>query len=136
MTVTSGRCMKPELTASYEFAAETVARSRSNFSRAFLVLTKEQRRAFCAVYSFMRFCDDVSDDDGSVESKRAGLRRWRALLDGKESPEDSRVVRILPAFRDTLQRFAIPAQYFHWIIDGTETDLVASRYETFEDLYR
>ncbi|MDR1728952.1 MAG: squalene/phytoene synthase family protein [Acidobacteriota bacterium] len=133
--------MDQELTASYKFAAETVARSHSNFSRAFFVLTKEQRRAFSAVYTFMRFCDDVSDEAGSVEGKRDGLRRWRALLEeaggggGGESP-DPRVLRILPAFRDTTRRFGIPAQYFHWIIDGTEMDLGIDRYETFEDLYR
>ena len=42
----------------------------------------------------------------------------------------------MPAFRDTLQKFSIPEQYFHWIIDGTEMDLAVFRYETFEDLYK
>ena len=119
--------MKPDLAESYKFAADTVKRSGSNFSRAFLVLSKEQRLAFCAVYTFMRFCDDVSDSDESVESKREGLRRWRALLDEAagetpvtaEASRDGRTALILPAFRDTLKKYSIPAQYFHWIIDGT-----------------
>ena len=133
-----------DLAASYKFAADAVKRSGSNFSRAFLVLSKEQRLAFYAVYTFMRFCDDVSDSDESVENKREGLRRWRALLDeaagktleaAEEIPRDATIAIILPAFQDTMQNYSIPAQYFHWIIDGAEMDLVADRYETFEDLY-
>ena len=134
-----------DLAASYKFAADAVKRSGSNFSRAFLVLSKEQRLAFYAVYAFMRFCDDVSDSDESVENKREGLRRWRTLLDeasgktrgaAEEISPDALTSIILPAFRDTLQKYSIPAQYFHWIIDGTEMDLDTSRYETFEDLYK
>jgi phytoene synthase len=139
--------MKPDLAASYKFAAAAVKRSGSNFSRAFLVLSKEQRLAFYAVYAFMRFCDDVSDSDESVDNKREGLRRWRALLDeaagnthgaayAAEASRDARTALVLPAFRDTLQRYSIPAQYFHWIIDGTEMDLDTDRCETFDDLYK
>ena len=133
--------MKPDLEASYKFAADAVKRSGSNFSRAFLVLPKERKDAFYAVYAFMRFCDDISDGDESVENKRKGLRRLRALLDNAsgaaaEVSRDARTAIILPAFQDTLQKYSIPAQYFHWIIDGTEMDLDARRYETFEDLYK
>ena len=136
--------MSDELFESYKFAADAVKRSGSNFSRAFAVLSKEQRLAFYAVYAFMRFCDDVSDGDESIENKRAGLRRWRALLDeadGKTRENadilpDTRTRLILPAFRDTLRKYFIPAQYFYWIIDGTEMDLDACRCETFEELYK
>jgi len=141
-----------DLAASYKFAADAVKRSGSNFSRAFAVLSKEQRLAFYAVYAFMRFCDDVSDGDESVENKREGLRRCRALLDaaslaGRQTAvetlemtegisKDVRAELVLPAFRDALQKYSIPAQYFHWIIDGTEMDLVYDRCETFDDLYK
>jgi 15-cis-phytoene synthase len=126
--------MGPELLASYK-SAEAVARSRSNFYYSFVVLPMEKRRAFCAVYAFMRYCDDISDGDAGVETKRGLLKDWRAQLDAayagriQDSP-------ILPAFRDTVNRFSIPAQYFHWIIDGAEMDLDIAEYRSFEDLYR
>ncbi|MBP1625516.1 MAG: farnesyl-diphosphate farnesyltransferase [Acidobacteria bacterium] len=125
--------MEPELLASYR-SAETVARSRSNFYYSFVVLPEAKRRAFCAVYAFMRYCDDISDGDSGLESKRRMLRDWRAQLDAAyagvhgENP-------ILPAFCDTVRTFSIPAEYFHWIIDGAEMDLDTVCYETFEDLY-
>ena len=33
-----------------------------NFYYAFLVLPRAKRQALCAVYAFMRRCDDIADD--------------------------------------------------------------------------
>jgi phytoene synthase len=126
--------MEPELIASYR-AAEAVARSRSNFYYSFVVLPSEKRRAFCAVYAFMRYCDDVSDGTDSLKDKRALLRDWRSQLDAVFSG-NLQGNPILPAFRDTVNNFSIPVEYFHWIIDGTEMDLDIFQYETFDDLYK
>src|SRR5512139_3322003 len=108
--------MEEELNASYK-SAEAVARSRSNFYYSFIVLPAEKRRAFCAVYAFMRYCDDVSDGSATPEAKSAMLRDWRSQLDAALSG-NIRSESILPAFRDAVTRFSIPAEYFHWIIDG------------------
>ncbi len=126
--------MGPELIASYR-SAEAVARSRSNFYYSFVVLPLEKRRAFCAVYAFMRHCDDISDGDATLEDKRKMLRDWRSQLDSVYSGDTSRNP-ILPAFRDTVRNFSIPLEYFHWIIDGAEMDLNTHQYETFDALYR
>lgn len=126
--------MGPELLASYRSAA-TVARRRSNFYYSFVVLPPEKRRAFCAVYAFMRYCDDISDGNSSLEAKRSMLQDWRTQLDAAYAGR-LQSNPILPAFHDTVNRFSIPAQYFHWIIDGAEMDLDVAQYETFNDLYR
>jgi phytoene synthase len=83
----------------------------------------------------MRRCDDISDGDASLDRKIELLQLWRKQLD----PATDTCCRddgILPAFHDTVRRFAIPAEYFHRILDGAEMDLTIDRYETFEDLYR
>jgi 15-cis-phytoene synthase len=126
--------MGPELIASYK-SAEAVARSRSNFYYSFVVLPSEKRRAFCAVYAFMRYCDDISDGNADSAAKAAMLREWRAQLDAVFSGTLQENA-ILPAFRDTVTRFSIPAEYFHWVIDGAEMDLNIRQYETFDDLYK
>lgn len=127
--------MNREIAASYR-CAEAVARSRArNFYYSFLVLPAEKRRAFCAVYAFMRYCDDISDGSETPESKRRMLASWRSQLEAAAQGELDGAP-ILPAFHDSLGRFSIPAQYFHWIIDGAEMDLTVDRYETFADLYR
>ncbi|MBN1566250.1 MAG: presqualene diphosphate synthase HpnD [Acidobacteria bacterium] len=126
--------MGPELLASYK-SAESIARSRSNFYYSFVVLPSEKRRAFCAAYAFMRCCDDISDGKADPEAKRLMLKDWRSQLEAVYAGK-LRNHPILPAFHDTVTRFSIPAQYFHWILDGAEMDLVIDRYETFEDLYK
>ncbi len=127
--------MESELTSSYRLAEWTARQRARNFYYSFVVLPREKRRALCAVYAFMRFCDDISDSEESLDAKQAGLQRWRQRLDAilaGDLPHNS----IFPAFRDSIQRFSIPVQYFHWIIDGAEMDLAVDRYETFDELYR
>ncbi len=127
--------METKLQASYR-SAEAVTRKRAgNFYYSFVVLPPEKRRAFCAVYAFMRHCDDISDGPANIETKRAMLQNWRTQLDAAFS-DNLRSNSILLAFRDTVNTFSIPAKYFHWIIDGAEMDLDIFRYETFEDLYK
>lgn len=126
--------MIANLAASYRHV-EAVARQRArNFYYSFVVLPVAKRRGLCAVYAFMRYCDDISDGAAEVENKRRLLRIWRQELEdalaGKYHGNP-----ILPAFDDTVRRFQIPAEYFHWIIDGAEMDLTADRYDSFEDLY-
>ncbi len=127
--------MESNLAASYRLAEMTARQRARNFYYSFVVLPGEKRHALCAVYAFMRCCDDISDGVESLEAKRAGLQRWRQQLDTiltSQLPCDS----IFPAFRDSVRRFSIPAEYFHWIIDGAEMDLTVDRYDTFQELYR
>ncbi len=127
--------MEQALLNSYR-SAETVARKRArNFYYSFIVLPPEKRRAFCAVYAFMRYCDDISDGKASFEEKREMLRQWRLQLQNAFSG-NFRDNPILPAFHDAVSKFSIPEEYFHWIIDGAEMDLTIFRYETFQDLYQ
>jgi phytoene synthase len=109
-----------------------VARSRArNFYYSFLLLSSEQRRAMCAVYAFMRYCDDLSDEPGA---SRAAIDRWRAdmeeALAGRFGPHP-----VWPAFHDTVNRFHIEPDYFRQMIEGVASDLEPRRFETFEQLY-
>jgi phytoene synthase len=126
--------MEPELIASYK-TARAVARSRSNFYYSFIVLPPEKRRAFYAIYAFMRYCDDISDGSANPDKKTAMLRDWRSQLDAAFSGT-FQGNPILPAFRDAVMTFSIPAEFFHWVIDGAEMDLNVFQYETFNDLYK
>jgi phytoene synthase len=117
---------------------EQIARQRArNFYYSFLLLPREKRLAMCAVYAFMRECDDISDADGagSMEARRAALCRWRAELDEALAGRPA-ASPIWPAFADTAARFNIPPRYFHEMIDGVASDLEARTIETFDDLYR
>jgi len=110
-----------------------VARHRAkNFYYSFLLLPRAQRNAMCAIYAFMRYCDDLSDEPGA---SREPLERWRIALEhalaGRYDGHPA-----LPAFDDTVKRYRIPHQYFHEMIDGVSSDLVPRQVQTFDQLYR
>jgi 15-cis-phytoene synthase len=117
---------------SYAYS-KRVARSRAkNFYYSFVLLSEQQRKAMCAIYAFMRHCDDLSDEPGASGE---ALERWRAelsdALEGRFSGHP-----VWPGFHHTVRRFGIPHQYFYEMIDGVVSDLEPHRFETFEQLYR
>ena len=118
--------------ASYAFCRR-IARTRArNFYYSFLLLSREQRDAMCAIYAFMRYCDDISEGESA---SREALDRWRRDLDRALAGEygDN---PLWPAFHDTVQQYKIPCQYFHEMIDGVSSDIEPRRIQTFDELYR
>jgi len=110
-----------------------VARARArNFYYSFVLLSREQRDAMCAIYAFMRYCDDLSDEPGA---NRAAIDQWRGALDDALAGRTD-AHPVLPAFHDTVTRYRIPPQYFHEMIDGVSSDLEPRCLETFQQLYR
>ena len=133
---TNPHALPRSLEQSYDFCRR-IARSRArNFYYSFIVLPAERRRAMCAVYAFMRFCDDIVDEEGGDAEKKDRLEAWRGVLDDAYAGGPLDENGLLPAFRDTVIRFAIPREYFDAIIDGAGMDLSVTRYATFEDLYQ
>ena len=117
---------------SYAYS-KRVARGRAkNFYYSFVLLSEQQRKAMCAIYAFMRHCDDLSDEPGAT---REALDRWRGelseALDGRFSGHP-----VWPGFHHTVRRFGIPHEYFFEMIDGVISDLEPRRFETFQELYR
>ena len=124
--------MQVSLDQSYAYCRK-VARTRArNFYYSFVLLSKSQRAAMCAMYAFMRYCDDLSDEPGAT---RSAIERWRTDLDAALAGHFSGHP-VWPAFHDAVARFKIPHGYFHEMIDGVASDLDSRRFETFDDLYR
>jgi len=124
-----------ELKVSYEYCERVARKQAKNFYYAFTVLPQQKRAAICAVYAFMRFCDDISDSDNPCHSKIEALNRWRDALDAAVAGDFSSS-KIMPAFHNAVHSFNIPTEYFHELIDGAEMDLSINRYRTFDDLYK
>lgn len=124
-----------DLEESYRCCQTMSRREARNFYFSFLPLPRERRAAMCAIYAFMRYSDDITDDEGEARPREERLREWRQALD-RAFEGDYGDSRILPAFHDTVVRYRIPRRYFHELIDGAEMDLSPRRYETFEELYR
>ena len=114
---------------------EKVARTRArNFYYSFVLLAPPQRRAMCAIYAFMRYCDDLSDDL-PIDDRAGAIARWRSDLEqalAGRLPENP----LWPAFHDAVQRYRIPHEYFFEMIAGVNSDLETRQIAAFGELYR
>jgi len=125
-----------------------ITRSRAkNFYYGFLVLPKKKRRALCAVYAFMRRCDDIADDPSlPVRDRRQKLDVWLDAFHAAQAghPTDD---PILLALTDAQRRFGIPAGLLDALAFGTAMDVeedseqptnsgLQVQYRSFEDLER
>ena len=125
-----------------------ITRSRAkNFYYGFLVLPKKKRRALCAVYAFMRRCDDIADDPSlPVRDRRQKLDVWLDAFHAAQAghPTDD---PIFLALTDAQRRFGIPAGLLDALAFGTAMDVeedseqptnsgLQVQYRSFEDLER
>jgi len=139
-----------QLTMAYSVCRGITRTSAKNFYYAFLVLPKHKRQALCAVYAFMRRCDDIADDPGlSLEERRFKLSTWLAALHRVQQGEPTDDP-ILLALADAQRRYNIRAGLLDELANGTAMDVEAGtqseeahasavprltvQYKTFDDL--
>lgn len=134
----------PQLLMAYSVCRGITRTAAKNFYYAFLVLPRRKREALCAVYAFMRRCDDITDEASlSLPERRQKLASWLDALHRAQQgqPTDD---PILLALTDAQRRYAIPAGLLDELAEGTgmdveqpsEGDSGAIHYQTFEDLRR
>lgn len=123
-----------------------ITRSQAkNFYYGFLVLPKRKRQALCAVYAFMRRCDDIADNPSlSLRERRAKLDAWMDAFHASQAgqPTDDAV---LLALVDAQRRFHIPLGLLDQLAFGTAMDVDEGheeapqrpiQYASFQDLER
>ena len=96
--------------------------SGSSFYLGMRILPLTQREAMFEIYSFCRAVDDIADDPGPREGRRAQLAQWRADIDalyrGAAPPQ-------LAGLASAVGTFALEREDFIAVIDGMEMDVVA-----------
>jgi phytoene synthase len=120
------------LAQSYRYCEEVARREAGNFYPAFLLLPAPMRKSMCAIYTFMRIADDLSDEPAPIDSKREQLRQWRVGLHDAIAGRHQHVSHA--ALHDAVDRHQIPARYLDAVIDGVEMDLEPVAYATFAEL--
>ena len=138
----------PQLVMAYSVCKGITRTAAKNFYYAFLVLPRRKREALCAVYAFMRRCDDIADDPSlALPDRRQKLDTWLDALHRVQQgqPTDD---AILLALTDAQRRYSIPAGLLDELAHGTAMDVeqeesqaqtatapgLTIQYKTFEDL--
>jgi phytoene synthase len=127
--------MTDGLKESFAWCRNVTRRRARNFYYSFVLLRREEHDALCAIYAFMRQCDDLADDSSDAAQGRSALERWRgdmeAALAGR-APDHP----VWPAFAATVARYRMPHDGFRDMIAGVASDLEPVDFRTYEDLYR
>ena len=137
-----------QLAVAYSVCRSIARAAAKNFYYAFLVLPQSKRQALCAVYAFMRRCDDLADDNTlALYERRQKLAEWLDALHRAAAgfPTDDPV---LIGLTDAQRRYSIPLELLDQLAYGTEMDvdeedqimseaaapILTVRYKTFDDL--
>jgi 15-cis-phytoene synthase len=142
-----------QLAMAYSVCRGIARTSAKNFYYAFLVLPRRKREALCAVYAFMRRCDDLSDDASlPAWQRRSKLESWLDALHHAQAGEPTDDPIFL-ALTDAQRRYQIPGELLDQLAFGTLMDLPddggeayqqpqtpnpsepAVQYRSFKDLY-
>ena len=96
--------------------------SRSSFYRGMRTLPRAQREAMFEIYSFCRAVDDIADDPGPRDVRRAQLAQWRTDIGAvyRGAPPEE-----LAGLAQAVRTFDLQREDFIAIIDGMEMDVVA-----------
>ncbi len=108
-----------QIAVAYSVCRSITRSAAKNFYYAFLVLPTAKRQALCAVYAFMRRCDDIADDVNlPAYERRQKLEAWLDALHRAQAghPTDDPV---LLALTDTQRRFKIPVELLDQLAYGT-----------------
>jgi squalene synthase HpnD len=96
--------------------------SGSSFYSGMRILPPAQREAMYEIYSFCRAVDDIADDPGPRDGRRAALDQWRAdlsaLYAGSPPPRLAGLAR-------AVRQFDLEHGDFLAVIAGMEMDVVA-----------
>ncbi|MFH0935409.1 MAG: phytoene/squalene synthase family protein [Candidatus Omnitrophota bacterium] len=118
--------------AGFTEAKAITAKFAKTFYFASHFLPKEKRMAAYSVYSVCRISDE-SVDTAQEGLKEGTLARLRQEIDTAygDSPLQN---ELLSAFRETINKYAIPKKYFDELIAGMHMDLEKNRYDNFDEL--
>lgn len=121
------------LEAAYERCGDVTSEYAKTFFLGTQLMTPRQARAIWAIYVWCRRTDELVDGPNASRITPAALDRWEERLEGifEGRPYDA----LDAALTDTVAEFPIDIQPFRDMVDGMRSDLVKSRYQTYEELY-
>jgi 15-cis-phytoene synthase len=112
-----------QLAVAYSVCSGIARLAARNFYYGFLALPKRKRQALCAVYAFMRRCDDIADDETlPARDRQQKLYEWLGAFHRVHAgePTDDPV---LLALTDAQQKFGIPVGLLDELAFGTAKDV-------------
>ncbi|MCA1006755.1 phytoene/squalene synthase family protein [Rhodococcus hoagii] len=125
----------PDLDTAYRVCRELAAEHGRTYYLATRLLPADRRPAVHALYGFARTVDDIVDVESTdstdnaphpAAERAAAIDRIEAALDcalAGRPVADPRAREVVPAVADTIDRYAIPIEYFRAFLDSMRMDI-------------
>jgi len=124
--------MDKQALAGFQEAQAITKKYAKTFYLASLLLSKEKRNAAYSVYAVCRISDETVDNFKTA-NKIGDLSKLKERINGVFNGHNFQD-NILSAFKETIDKYNIPKEYFDELMDGMLLDLNQTRYNTFGDL--
>jgi len=125
-----------ELQASYTECKRLNSLHGKTYFLATLLLPPAKRPFVHALYGFARYADEIVDDLEStltIAEKSETLKEWgEGVLNGLRAGESHDAIGM--ALSDTVNRFAIPIEYFEAFLHSMTMDLSVAEYQSYDEL--
>jgi phytoene synthase len=110
---------------------EIARRSKSNLAFALSTLPRQRKEDMMTFYAFCRVIDDIADEPvDTVEERQRALDEWKSgILHGFDDPDE-----LQAEVAEVPQRYPIDPALLAEIVNGVASDLVTTRYRTYEEL--
>lgn len=126
------RCAQLDLREAQAMCRGLAMGHYENFSVLSVVVPREFRDDFAALYAFCRWADDLGDEISDSERSLELLSWWRKELKLCFAGQPRHPVFV--ALQPVVERHELPLEPFDRLIQGFEQDQTVSRYETWEQL--
>lgn len=122
----------PPIAAARRYCARLAGNHYENFNVVSLLLPRQLRPHFHAVYAYCRWADDLADETAGGDESLQLLAWWRAELDACYASRPRHPVMV--ALHETVSRFNIPPAPFLDLLTAFAQDQRVKRYATFDEL--
>jgi phytoene synthase len=123
-----------DLKSSYDHCMNLFGHHAKSFSFASRYLEPEERRSIAALYAFCRLADDFADEvdlpKDRIEQELDILRDLSTRMAKGETISHP----LFTAFGDTLNKYKIPVNYLHDLIEGVRMDINLTEVDTVKEL--
>jgi len=109
-----------EIEGAPDLAASERKVKKSSFYTALRILPKPQREAMYEIYAFCRDVDDIADDEGPHDERKAAIGQWRRDIDALYAGQTTTRTRSLLG---PIRQFALERADFQAVIDGMAMDI-------------
>jgi phytoene synthase len=118
----------------FKIAKDITKKFAKTFYFSSTFLPKDKQNAAYAIYAICRISDESVDSiNNPLDCDKINLIKDKIQCAYGDSVMDD---ELLNAFRETVNKYEIPKQYFEDLIEGMHMDINIKRYNNFEELYK